>query len=211
MNITLVQLKKHWMQFKKTCEKHPNLVFMQKKSISLEGVRILGTTLWSFVPKEAETVVSMHLNDYKKIFTEMEDPDHKYKVPQKINITVSDTTNWHLEELAWIKSEIELAKKNNEKIIILTHHSPVVNLGCSNPEYWGGDASEAFSTDLRKLFGGNVTVWAYGHTHWFHDMVIEGTRIVSNAHGYPMAKDNAGYDATFAIEIEKDEHKTSTK
>ncbi len=37
------------IKVKEACEQHPNIVLMQKTSIKLEGVRLLGTTLWSKV------------------------------------------------------------------------------------------------------------------------------------------------------------------
>jgi len=63
--------------------------------------------------------------------------------------------------------------------------------------HWGkGGSSHAFSTDLKYMMNGeDISVWAYGHTHWYHDMVFNGTRVVSNPHGYPkISEDLMNYD-----------------
>jgi len=130
------------------------------------------------------------------------------------DITAADTTAWHLDELAWLTAQIREAKKMGEKIIVLTHHSPIAGLGCGNSEKVSGlhtKHTSAYWTDLFSLMG-DPTVWAYGHTHWFHDMTINGTRVVSNPHGYPIfgerigeyvARDdsNNGYSSSFVVEV----------
>jgi hypothetical protein len=53
---------------------------------------------------------------------------------------------------------------------------------------------------MRKLFGGNVVAWAYGHTHWFHDMIIHGTRVISNQAGY-VTESKGGYNPGYVLRI----------
>jgi len=55
------------------------------------------------------------------------------------------------------------------------------------------------STDLTSLFGSPVTAWCYGHTHWFHDLVLHGTRVVSNPHGYPF--ENKPFQSQFVVDV----------
>lgn len=68
---------------------------------------------------------------------------------------------------------------------MLTHHTPSLK-GSSAPAYEGSTLSHAFSTNLQHLMGGNVALWACGHTHYTFDMVIKGSNIVSNQLGYVM-------------------------
>lgn len=58
---------------------------MDKKAIEMQGVKILGTTLWSYIPDEHVAEISTHLNDFKKI--SLEDSDHE---GQSSPITVSE-------------------------------------------------------------------------------------------------------------------------
>jgi len=52
---------------KEACGQHPNLILMQKTSLLVDGVRLLGTTLWSKVPQERIRDVTHGLNDYAQI------------------------------------------------------------------------------------------------------------------------------------------------
>jgi hypothetical protein len=74
-----------------------------------------------------------------------------------------------------------------------------ISSGCSNPDYVYGPtalANCAFATDLMELMDGEkIQLWGYGHTHWFHDMTFNGTRVVSNPHGYPSREDIQNYSA----------------
>ena len=65
-------------------------------------------------------------------------------------------------------------------MFICRHHAPVINCGSSNPSYYDSPSNHAFCSDLVDLLGPPVSVWAYGHTHWFHDMTINKTRIISS-------------------------------
>jgi hypothetical protein len=83
----------------------------------------------------------------------------------EINDAFTEFNKMHAEERDWLKSEIAKAKENKEPVLVLTHHSPVKDCGCSDPQYFGGVSQAAFCTDLRSMLGAPVDVWAYGHTH----------------------------------------------
>eukprot|EP01130_Rhizamoeba_saxonica_P013313 TRINITY_DN5676_c0_g1_i2.p1 TRINITY_DN5676_c0_g1~~TRINITY_DN5676_c0_g1_i2.p1 ORF type:complete len:448 (-),score=95.94 TRINITY_DN5676_c0_g1_i2:32-1375(-) len=161
------------------CSQREQLVFMNQKSMVINNVRIIGPCLWSYIPDDKICSVNQCLSDYRYIHTEEDGVDRL--------LTPDDTVKWHTNELEFINNEIKEAKLANQKTLVLTHHGPVLETGCSNPEYWYQEACNAFSSDIIDINTKepNVDVWAYGHTHWFHDMVVGGTRIVSNPHGYP--------------------------
>lgn len=104
-----------------------------------------------------------------------------------------------MSDRAYIEEEIAKACKNNIPLAIFTHHSPIIDTGCSAPGFWGTKSNSAFSTDLSELYK-NVNTWCYGHTHWFHDMYIHGTHIVSNQKGYT---GELTYNPSFILEIPK--------
>jgi len=191
---------------KNICAEHENLIFMHKSSYLLEdrNIRILGTTLWSHVPDHAKIQVQNRLTDYSKIQVRVysEDPSFSEKGKEKESnpevrlIRVEDTNKWHKEEVEWLKMEIQKSREKKEKIIILTHHSPIFGNGCNNPEMWEDETNFVFSTDLTELMNEDILLWGYGHTHWFHDMCFSGTHVVSNPHGYPIMNQMKKYDAT---------------
>ena len=75
--------------------------------------RILGCTLWSYIPQQAETALTDIMNDYKLIYQDL---------PDKMQaITVDLTNQWHQEEVEWLTQQIREAKDANQKVIVLTH------------------------------------------------------------------------------------------
>jgi len=172
----------------------------------IKNIRILGTPLWTHVPEHAKIQVQNRLSDYSKIqirgdgaqFSEPSEKGKEKETPGLLrHLRVEDTNQWHKNELEWLKSEIQKSREKNEKMIIFTHHSPIFGNGCSNPEMWEDETNFAFSTDLMDMMKEDILLWAYGHTHWFHDMHFSGTRVLSNPHGYPTINNQTrNYDAT---------------
>lgn len=168
------------------CSQHKNLVYMQQTSVLVDGVRLLGTTLWSDVPKDSQEEVEMSLSDFRCI----KNLDERLNIQQYVQ--------WHKEERLWLEEEISKAKQHGEKVVVMTHHAPVINLGSSDPQFFDSKSNSAFCSDLRYILGAPVEVWAYGHTHWFQDMNINGTRVISNPRGY---QTSVAFNPKFVINI----------
>ena len=171
---------------KEIAKKKQNIIYLENKTYILNDIKIIGCVLWSKCSENNKNSVKQ-INDYNHI---------KKEKNSEMKITVDDTIEWHEESLEFIKREIEISKKSNQKCIILTHHAPLKDLGSSEPTFYGSSINEGFCTDLRYLMGDPILLWAYGHTHWPQDFKINGTRIVSNPSGYNMAcksyqKDNS--------------------
>lgn len=183
---------------------HPSVELMNGK------VRVIGSTLWSEVtddPKRRQEV-HMSLNDYRRITVNS-------KSSTKDNLlTPEDTTNFFRRDLEAIQREVAEAGRLGQAAIVLTHHSPIRDFGCSNAEYWDSETQTAFGTHLRDLFGQQLVAWCYGHTHWPHDMLIDGTRIIANQGGYVNGNptDNIGYNRRFVLSfnVEKPQSSTTT-
>jgi phosphoribosyl 1,2-cyclic phosphodiesterase len=101
---------------------------------------VVGCTLWSYVPDKHSTQVGYHLNDYRRIYWRKKDNE---KSPR--NISPEDTTKMHADDVKHIEEAIELAQKNGEPVVVLTHHSPIMEYGCSNAEYWSSPTRNAFA------------------------------------------------------------------
>jgi predicted MPP superfamily phosphohydrolase len=110
------------------CDSHPNLHLVQRSSFLLEGVRVLGTTLWSHVPNADHEVVFRCMNDYRRI--------HDDTVQPTTGLHVTATNRWHADEVAFLRDELAKAKTSDEPVLVLTHHAPLSGMGCSNPGEW---------------------------------------------------------------------------
>jgi len=84
------------------CESFPNVLFMQKRAIVVRDCwRIVGTTLWSYVPPENVKEVSNCLNDYYVI--SIQPPGEA-----KRKLQVADTVSFYEQEIQFIREQIEL-------------------------------------------------------------------------------------------------------
>jgi len=195
------------------CKLRDNLHYLNNRSVVKDGVRIVGSLLWSQVPLSMERKVSMSMNDYWRSYMPNDNADIlKYcnAQPSKTSktrlLTVKDTVQWHNTNVQFIENEIEIATRNKEKCLVLTHHAPHVK-GTSHPRFNNSEFNCAFSTNLTNLMDGtnkkynSLSTWAFGHTHYTSDFKVGNVRIVSNQHGYVSDKDNQVFDSSFVIEV----------
>merc|ERR1712000_694784 len=96
----------------------------------------------------------------------------------------SDTHSWFIDQIRWLKREIQQARTLCQPVIVLTHHAP--SMACSEPDIPPTDPlSHAFCSDLEYLFDDPLVVWAFGHTHFPFDERMGTVRVISNPVGYP--------------------------
>jgi len=159
---------------KKVISKFNNVHLLENSYIDLEGVRVVGTTLWTHVPANAVADVEWYINDYRSIYT------GKRMIDAKI------TNSWHETAVRYLNTVID---ESPLPVVVLTHHAPLMH-GTSDPKYEQSKdsdtrlANHGFATNLESLMKENVKLWAFGHTHWCCDFTHRDTRIYSNARGY---------------------------
>lgn len=156
-----------------------NVIILDNESIVLDGVRVIGSTFWSDIPKIHNSYIEGHIKDYNAIFTETEEG---VKV-----ITAHDTTELHKRSVQFLQRELLEAHMNKQKCLVLTHHAPTFK-HTSAPQYEGAIGTLAYASDQSHLFGGPLYMWVFGHTHWCCHFSLKNTQIVSNARGYPSEK-----------------------
>ena len=110
------------------CAELPNVHNLHRHAVRYGGVRIVGATLWSHVPHEHQVAVARSLTDYGQITVPTATGFRK--------VTVTDTNEWHRQDVEFIRQHIEDAKTAGEKVVVLTHHAPL-GTGVSAPQYDG--------------------------------------------------------------------------
>lgn len=170
-----------------------NVVMLDNKSATIDGVRFLGTTLWTdFRLFGADPAIGMvhardAMSDYRVIRTESD----------KRRLHPEDSAAMHAASLRWLASE--LAKPFDGTSVVITHHCPA--LGSCDPRFHDDPLCPAFASDLGKLImSSQVRLWVDGHTHYNHDYALGTTRIISNQRGYPHEA-APGFDPELVIEI----------
>ena len=70
--------------------------------------------------------------------------------------------------------------KGDQKVICLTHHSPINYAGIHPPKYRHSPYAEAFCSDLSYLLEAPVVGWFYGHTHHPYCKRHKGVLVATN-------------------------------
>ncbi|KAI9813203.1 MAG: hypothetical protein M1832_006375 [Thelocarpon impressellum] len=154
------------------------LSILNRRRVDLQGdapVTILGCTLQSHVPLEAQAVVEQKVNDFRRI----------------VDWKVADHVAEHKMDSGWLRDEIT-AIRNGEhgskrRIVVVTHHAPSTR-GTSKPSDEDSPWASAFGTDLLGTDQGSclddVQWWISGHTHYSTEFSIGTVKLVSNQRGY---------------------------
>ncbi|KAL1868845.1 hypothetical protein VTK73DRAFT_3488 [Phialemonium thermophilum] len=172
-----------------------DFVLLDRVSFRLPGCNtvILGCSLFSMVPPESRTSVSLGLND----FFHIGDWD------------VDAHNEAHQRDLAWLNSEVETLERADANIVIFSHWSPSKDIRAIDPVRVGSPITSAFSTDLSQevcFRSDRVKVWAFGHTHYNCDFVVDRDgarplRLYSNQQGYYFAPaDGFSIEKTLSVE-----------
>ncbi|KAL9618941.1 MAG: hypothetical protein Q9160_006405 [Pyrenula sp. 1 TL-2023] len=158
-------------------------------------VVVLGCSLFSAVPEERHMAVNLGLNDFRQ--TEDWDVDAHNEA--------------HGRDLKWLNERVgELERADDDvKIVILSHWSPSRDGRAVEPKYARSPIASGFATDLSGevcFRSGKVRVWAFGHTYYNCDFVVEREDgagplgLVANQRGYSFDQAE-GYDGEKIVEV----------
>lgn len=147
-----------------TCQQYDNVHYLQNSYYDLDGLRIVGSTLWSDV-QDTEPVI----NDYSNIRKSL------YEF-----VTIQDTIQMFNKNKEYIESVITMSDK---PILIMTHHMPSYEMIL--PEFQASDCKSHFTSHLDYLFKKPVVTWVCGHGHGFNSKMINDIPCIMNAVGYP--------------------------
>jgi predicted phosphodiesterase len=167
-------IKEFWMQQNRFVD---NFTFLDDTTVFIDGIRIIGTTLWTSVehPKHDFNFLTwygmQHMTDYRIT---------KFNTRK---LTPFDTRIAHENAVEFIKGELEHPFHGDT--IVMTHHMPVNQ--CIMPQ-WEGDVLNAFFvSNLENIIKEyDIKVWCYGHTHDPADFKLHHTKFLCNPKGYGM-------------------------
>ncbi|KAH6853858.1 Metallo-dependent phosphatase-like protein [Chaetomium sp. MPI-CAGE-AT-0009] len=154
---------------------------------------ILGCSLFSHIPTESHMAVGMGLNDFFQ--TDKWDVDAHNEM--------------HKRDLSWLNAQVTDLEGSDTNIIIFSHWSPTLDPRATDPRHAGSRITSAFSADLSKekcFKSGRVKLWAFGHTHYNCDFVVDRDddagplRLVANQRGYYFSQ-SEGFDSDKTVEV----------
>lgn len=166
-----------------------NLIVLDNNKIVIDGVRILGTPLWTELGNNPLVMqdVKTRIFDYTvtRIMDNKTYTDGVFKREAR-NITPEDHRYWYNQAVLWLK--FELNKEFDGKTMVVTHWAPTHKL--TEIRFKGNFLNPYFTNDLDYLFHYyDIDTWCYGHTHGkifvdYGNDEFNGTRIINNPRGY---------------------------
>jgi hypothetical protein len=153
--------------------------FLECDSVTIDGVRFLGCTLWTnfrLYGDQHQRRLQQAAEDCIADFWAIRFSNRRF-LPSDANALFG-------QSYAWL--ERELAKPFDGKTVVITHFGP--HIVAKHHKYATDDPASAYfisdCTALMQQFP--IDLWIYGHTHNSIDVRLEsGTRLVSNQRGYP--------------------------
>lgn len=150
-----------------------NVHFLEQGELMLDGVRFLGTCLWTdYRLAPFEEAAAMQAAEGML-------PDHKVIRYGEGIFSAKDAQGIHVQSRAWLEAKLD--EEFAGPTVVVTHHGP--HPGSVHERFAGSIINTAFVSDLTPLFG-RADLWIHGHVHDSFDYEINGTRVVTNPRGY---------------------------
>lgn len=153
-----------------------NVKVLQNEKFEMDGVRFLGTTLWTdfaAFPEfgEREDVMKearMSICDFQEVYG------------RNGLFTPAECSELHFIAKDFLKRELDV--KFDGKTVVITHFLPSPR--CISNKYKGSSLNPYFACNVESLMGESVDLWVHGHTHESVDIKIGATRVLCNPRGY---------------------------
>lgn len=193
----------------------PHIHILDNESIVLEGIKFIGTTLWSNFEgsginskQEVKKWAKINIVDFSQIFVKNLDiighsPKYKTWSPDEMECEFNkayDFLNYELKQ-----NPFEGPK------FVVTHFAPTLKSG--HPKFKDDLMNAYWVNDLENLMGFSE-YWVHGHTHESFRYTTEGTEVVCNPRGYSKIFDlssNSKFDKSFTVNVEVPDNRHKIK
>ena len=183
-----------------TCERL-GIHWLEREQWVLQGVRLLGTTLWSdfdaLVPREPSATPEQQTLARAKAFRAANHYLRHAGAQRHGRLWLAeDIRALALECQAWLRAA--LAEPFDGPTVVITHFAP--SLRSNDPRYGLTPGTAGFCNTLDDWLE-QADVWLHGHLHCAHDYQAGRCRVVANPLGYADKGEQAGFDPVLTIEV----------
>ncbi len=172
---------------------------LNDRGVVIDGVRFLGSTLWSDfalfdepVQRAAAIAQARQLiRDFSRIRTSEAASDV---------FSPADSAALFERHSAWLDGQLSIP--HDGPTVVVTHHAPTRR--SIHPRFADSLLNACFVSDAQHLLGGDRTqLWIHGHTHDSFDYTVRGTRVVCNPRGYSKGGviENPHFDPNLTIAL----------
>lgn len=167
----------HWVDFS---SRLTNLHFLNNSSCEVDGIKFIGSTLFSDTVNDLTIPESLYVNKIKHSFKkEINDFNSIYLNGSKI--TVDEYNDEYVKSINYITDEIN--KETDFKKVLITHYATMMpSIG---DEFVGSPSRPFFTTDLSNLIcNSDLDLVVHGHLHNKSDYEYFGKRVICHPYGY---------------------------
>lgn len=170
-----------------------NIHVLSNDVLEFDGVRFLGTTLWTDFSLYGEGEAWLSRQRAKALIEDFASIKNGQRA-----FTPEDSVELHESSKAWLVSELQTEFEG--PTVVVTHHLPATP---SIAEQYNNDPlNPAFASRLEGIFEEyQPDLWIHGHTHVPCDYEIFGTRVVCNPRGYPSESSARGFSPGLVVEV----------
>ncbi len=159
-----------------------NVLLLEKASTVINGVRFLGTTLWTdfalFAGDDEEEQMWAKA-DASRYVPDFDGRIHCFADGYSVGLSPEIAQGWHRRAASWLAAE--LAKPFPGKTVVITHHAPSVR--SVSLHYAAHPATPAYASRLDHLVK-LADFWIHGHLHQACDYRIGKCQVLSNPRGF---------------------------
>ena len=180
-----------------TCERL-GLIWLERESLQLDGVRFLGTTLWA----DYDALASEHqparaLQQREKAFRAAN--FYLHKMATRRGGALFDAAAMREQALIcqdWL--DRALAQPHDGPTVVVTHFAP--SLRSADPRYGRTPGTAGFCNALDPWLE-RADLWLHGHLHCAHDYRAGRCRVRANPLGYASKDEQRDFMARLCIEV----------
>ena len=178
------------------------LLWLERESLVLGGMRFVGTTLWSDFD-----ALALAPSQTSPMTQQLKARDKAFRAANyylRKTLTTRQGEPWLAEGVreqalvcqTWLRDA--LAQPFDGPTVAVTHFAP--SLHSADPRYGPTPGTAGFCNALDDLLP-SAQVWLHGHLHAPSDYVHRGCRVVANPLGYARKNEQTAFKPTCMIEI----------
>ncbi len=154
-----------------------NLHVLNNDTLELDGVRFVGSTLWTDFKLFGEGEAWFARQRAQRLIEDFASIKNG-----KRRFTPEDSVAVHETSKAWLVGELE--REFDGPTVVVTHHLPAQSSIANR--YANDPLNPVFASRLEDVIEKyRPELWIHGHTHVPCDYELFGTRVVCNPRGYP--------------------------
>lgn len=186
------------------------IVWLEREVVVIEGVRFIGTTLWS----DYDALADVPMQRRGRV-RPIGDPGahrsyQRERAVRAANFYLAQTATYRYGRLfdaaamreealrcqAWLRAA--LAQPFDGPTVVVTHFAP--SLRSADPRYGVQPGTAGFCNALDDLLP-HADLWLHGHLHCPHDYRVGRCRVVANPLGYADKGEHAGFRPLCMVDL----------